>query len=205
MSDENKLVAEIRDQFGKGAARRIRATGKIPAVIYGHGSEPQHVTLPGHEVSLILRRANAVLDLDIAGKNQLALVKDVQKDPVRQVIEHIDLIVVKKGEKVQVEVPVHVVGEAAPGTALEQEAHTLLVEAPALAIPDAIQISVEGVEAVTHLTAESVELPADTTLISDPETLVVSVVLPVVVAEPEAEEEPAAAAAPAEAAEQAAE
>ncbi|HLU63098.1 MAG TPA: 50S ribosomal protein L25/general stress protein Ctc [Protaetiibacter sp.] len=205
MSDENKLVAEIRDQFGKGAARRIRATGKIPAVIYGHGSEPQHVTLPGHEVSLILRRANAVLDLDIAGKNQLALVKDVQKDPVRQVIEHIDLIVVKKGEKVQVEVPVHVVGEPAPGTALEQEAHTLLVEAPALAIPDAIQISVEGVEAVTHLTAESVELPADTTLISDPETLVVSVVLPVVVAEPEAEEEPAAAAAPAEAAEQAAE
>lgn len=205
MSDENKLVAEIRDQFGKGAARRIRATGKIPAVIYGHGTEPQHVTLPGHEVSLILRKANAVLDLDIDGKNQLALVKDVQKDPVRQVIEHIDLIVVKKGEKVQVEVPVHVVGEAAPGTALEQEAHTLLVEAPALAIPDAIQISVEGVEAVTHLTAESVELPADTTLISDPETLVVSVVLPVVVAEPEAEEEPAAAAAPAEAAEQAAE
>jgi len=205
MSDENKLVAEIRDQFGKGAARRIRATGKIPAVIYGHGTEPQHVTLPGHEVSLILRKANAVLDLDIAGKNQLALVKDVQKDPVRQVIEHIDLIVVKKGEKVQVEVPVHVVGEAAPGTALEQEAHTLLVEAPALAIPDAIQISVEGVEAVTHLTAESVELPADTTLISDPDTLVVSVVLPVVAAEPEAEEEPAAAAAPAEAAEQAAE
>src|SRR5690606_41298975 len=96
-------------------------------------------------------------------------------------------------------------GEAAPGTALEQEAHTLLVEAPALAIPDAIQISVEGVEAVTHLTAESVELPADTTLISDPDTLVVSVVLPVVAAEPEAEEEPAAAAAPAEAAEQAAE
>ncbi len=161
MSDDNKLVAEARDQFGKGAARKIRAAGKIPAVIYGHGSEPQHVTLPGHQVSLILRKANALLDLEIGGKSQLALVKDVQKDPVRQIIEHIDLIVVKKGEKVQVEVPVHVVGEPAPGTALEQEAHTLLVEAPALAIPDAIQISVEGVEAVTHLTAESVELPAD--------------------------------------------
>lgn len=202
MSDDNKLVAEVRDQFGKGAARKIRATGKIPAVIYGHGSEPQHVTLPGHEVSLILRKANAVLDLDIDGKNQLALVKDVQKDPVRQVIEHVDLIVVKKGEKVQVEVPVHVTGEAAPGTALEQEAHTLLVEVPALAIPESLEISVEGVEAVTHLLADAVVLPADATLISDAETLVVSVVVPTVAAVDDTEgasEAPAAAAeAPAE-------
>jgi large subunit ribosomal protein L25 len=207
MSDDNKLVAEPRDQFGKGAARKIRAAGKIPAVIYGHGTEPQHVTLPGHQVSLILRKANAVLDLDIAGKSQLALVKDVQKDPVRQIIEHIDLIVVKKGEKVQVEVPVHVVGEPAPGTVLEQEAHTLLVEASALSIPEAIQISVEGVEAVTHLLATEVELPEGVTLVSDPETLVVSVVMPTVAAAEEGEEAPAAAAeapaeeAPAEAAE----
>jgi len=188
MSDDNKLAAEPREQFGKGAARKIRATGKIPAVIYGHGTEPQHVTLPGHEVSLILRKANAVLDLDIAGKSQLALVKDVQKDPVRQIIEHIDLIVVKKGEKVQVEVPVHVVGEAAPGTVLEQEAHTLLVEVPALSIPESIQISVEGVEAVTHLLADKVELPEGATLVSDVETLVVSVVLPTVTAVDETEE-----------------
>ncbi|MGN6271525.1 MAG: 50S ribosomal protein L25/general stress protein Ctc [Protaetiibacter sp.] len=206
MSDDNKLVAEPRDQFGKGAARKIRAAGKIPAVIYGHGTEPQHVTLPGHQVSLILRKANAVLDLDIAGKSQLALVKDVQKDPVRQIIEHIDLIVVKKGEKVQVEVPVHVVGESAPGTVLEQEAHTLLVEASALSIPEAIQISVEGVEAVTHLAASEVELPEGATLISDPETLVVSVVMPTVAAaEEEAETPVAASEAPAEAAEEAAE
>ena len=206
MSDDNKLVAEPRDQFGKGAARKIRAAGKIPAVIYGHGTEPQHVTLPGHEVSLILRKANAVLDLDIAGKSQLALVKDVQKDPVRQIIEHIDLIVVKKGEKVQVEVPVHVVGESAPGTVLEQEAHTLLVEASALSIPEAIQISVEGVEAVTHLAASEVELPEGAILISDPETLVVSVVMPTVAAaEEEAEAPVAASEAPAEAAEEAAE
>jgi len=197
MSDDNKLVAEPRDQFGKGAARKIRAAGKIPAVIYGHGTEPQHVTLPGHQVSLILRKANAVLDLDIAGKSQLALVKDVQKDPVRQIIEHIDLIVVKKGEKVQVEVPVHVVGEPAPGTVLEQEAHTLLVEASALSIPEAIQISVEGVEAVTHLLATEAELPEGATLISDPETLVVSVVMPTVAA---AEETAEGAEAPAEAA-----
>jgi large subunit ribosomal protein L25 len=211
MSDDNKLVAEPRDQFGKGAARKIRAAGKIPAVIYGHGSEPQHVTLPGHQVGLILRKANALLDLDLDGKSQLALVKDVQKDPVRQIIEHIDLIVVKKGEKVQVEVPVHVVGEAAPGTVLEQEAHTLLVEVSAIAIPESLQISVEGVEAVTHLAATEVQLPEGSVLISDPETLVVSVVLPTVAPsdDEEAAEAPAAAAAeaPAEgaAAEEAAE
>jgi large subunit ribosomal protein L25 len=194
MSDDNKLVAEARDQFGKGAARKIRAAGKIPAVIYGHGSEPQHVTLPGHEVSLILRKANALLDLEIGGKSQLALVKDVQKDPVRQIIEHIDLIVVKKGEKVQVEVPVHVVGEAAPGTVLEQEAHTLLVEVSAVAIPEALQISVEGVEAITHLPATEVVLPEGAVLVSDPETLVVSVVLPTVAAAEEEAEAPVAAA-----------
>jgi len=208
MSDDNKLVAEPRDQFGKGAARKIRAAGKIPAVIYGHGSEPQHVTLPGHQVGLILRKANALLDLDLDGKSQLALVKDVQKDPVRQIIEHIDLIVVKKGEKVQVEVPVHVVGEAAPGTVLEQEAHTLLVEVSAIAIPESLQISVEGVEAVTHLAATEVQLPEGSVLISDPETLVVSVVLPTVAStDDETAEAPAAAEAPAEsaAAEEAAE
>lgn len=182
MSDENKLDAEIRDQFGKGAARKLRAVGKVPAVIYGHGTEPQHVTLPAHEVGLILRKANAVLNLDIAGKKQLALVKDVQKDPVRQIIEHIDLIVVKKGEKVQVEVPVHIAGEAAAGTVLEQEAHTLVLEVPALSIPDAVQISVEGVEAVSHLHADKVELPEGASLVSDVETLVVSVVLPTVAA-----------------------
>ncbi len=206
MSDDNKLVAEIRDQFGKGAARKIRATGKIPAVIYGHGTEPQHVTLPAHQVGLILRKANAVLELDIQGKHELTLVKDVQKDPVRQIIEHIDLIVVKKGEKVQVEVPVHVVGEAAPGTVLEQEAHTLLVEASALSIPEALQISVEGVEAIAHLTADKVELPAGATLLSDVETLVVSVVLPSVAPADDAAETPvAAASAPEAAAEEAAE
>src|SRR5476649_2942423 len=125
MADDNKLVAESRTQFGKGAARRIRATGKIPAVIYGHGTEPQHVTLPGHEVSLILRKANAVFDLDINGKSQLALVKDVQKDPVRQIIEHLDLVIVRKGEKVTIDIPVHVEGETVPGTTAAQDANTI--------------------------------------------------------------------------------
>ena len=109
-NNNNKISADARNSFGKGAARKLRVLGKIPAVIYGHGTEPQHVTLPGHEVGLILRKSNQVLELDIQGKTQLALVKDVQKDPVRQIIEHLDLIVIRKGEKVQVEVAVHVTG-----------------------------------------------------------------------------------------------
>jgi len=187
----NHIAAEVREAFGKGAARKLRAAGKIPAVLYGHGTEPKHLTLPGHDVMLLLRKANATIDLDIAGKAQLALVKDVQKDPVRQIIEHIDLVVIRKGEKVQVEVPIHVVGESAPGTALEQEAHTLLVEAPAIAIPERIDASVEGLEAVAHVYASDLTLPENVTLVADPETLIVSVVVPAVAEEP-AETETAA-------------
>jgi large subunit ribosomal protein L25 len=176
MADDNKLTAEARTSFGKGAARKIRATGKIPAVIYGHGTEPQHVTLPGHEVSLILRKANAVFDLDIDGKSQLALVKDVQKDPVKQIIEHLDLIIVRKGEKVTIDIPVHLEGEAAPGTTVNQDANTLSIEAEATNIPERLVISIEGLEEGTHITAGDVELPAGSSLISDPELLVVGIV-----------------------------
>jgi large subunit ribosomal protein L25 len=175
MADDNKLVAELRTTFGKGAARRIRATGKIPAVIYGHGTDPQHVTLPGHEVSLILRKANAVFDLDIAGKSQLALVKDVQKDPVRQIIEHIDLVIVRKGEKVTIDIPVHLEGEALPGTQVLQDANTLSIEAEATNIPERLTVSIEGLGEGTHITASQVELPAGSTLISDPDVLVVGI------------------------------
>ena len=200
----NHINAEVREAFGKGAARKLRAVGKIPAVLYGHGTEPQHLTLPGHAVMLLLRKANAMIDLDIAGKSQLALVKDVQKDPVRQIIEHIDLVVIRKGEKVQVEVPVHVVGEAAPGTSIEQEAHTLLIEAPAIAIPERLDADVEGLEAVSHVYANQLTLPENVTLIADPETLIVSVVVPTVAEEPtetEAEAAPAAEGAAEESAE----
>ncbi len=192
--DLNKIVAEQRESFGKGAARKIRAVGMVPAVIYGHGTKPQHVTLPAHQLGLILRKANAVLDLDIAGKSQLALVKDVQRDPVLRIIEHIDLVVLRKGEKVQVEVNVHVVGEAAPGTALEQEAHVLLIEASAISIPESLSVSVEGLEAVSHVYASQIELPEGVSLIADPETLVVSVVVPTV-SQTEVDEAAAAAAA----------
>jgi large subunit ribosomal protein L25 len=180
MADDNKpganqLSAEPRDSFGKGAARKIRAAGKIPAVIYGHGTDPQHVTLPGHQVGLILRKANQVLDLDISGKSQLALVKDVQKDPVRQIIEHLDLIVVRKGEKVTVDVPVHVEGEAAAGTTTALDANTLSLEAEATHIPERIIVSVEGLEAGTQILAKDLTLPEGSTLISDPDTLVINV------------------------------
>ena len=175
MADENKLTAEPRTSFGKGAARKIRATGKIPAVIYGHGTEPQHVTLPSHEVSLILRKANAVLDLDINGKSQLALVKDVQKDPVKQIIEHLDLVVVRKGEKVTVDIPVHVEGEAAPGTQVLQDANTLSIEAEATNIPERLTVSIEGLGEGTQIHASDVKLPEGSSLISDPETLVIGI------------------------------
>jgi large subunit ribosomal protein L25 len=175
MSDDNKLKAEPRTSFGKGAARKIRATGKIPAVLYGHGTDPQHVTLPGHEVGLLLRKANAIIDLDIDGKSQLALVKDVQKDPVRQIIEHLDLIVIRKGEKVTVDVPVHLEGEAAPGTSVNLDANTLSIEALATNIPERIIINIEGLEEGTHITAGHVELPEGSVLVSDADLLVVGI------------------------------
>lgn len=173
--NDNHLVTEIRDTFGKGVARKIRATGKIPAVIYGHGTEPQHVTLPGHETALILRKSNQVLELDIQGKTQLALVKDVQKDPVRQIIEHIDLIVVRKGEKVTVDVPVHIEGESAPGTAVNQDSNTLAVEVEAIHIPESFVVSIEGLEQGAQILAKDVTLPAGATLVTDPDTLVVGI------------------------------
>lgn len=178
MDEDNTIVAEVRESFGKGAARKIRAAHKIPAVLYGHGTEPQHLTLPGHEVSLLIRKANAVLDLQIEGKSQLALVKDVQKDPVHQIIEHLDLIVVKRGEKVQVEVPVHVEGEPASGTIADLDAHTLSLEVEATHIPERVVVSVEGLEEGTQIHASAVELPRGASLLSDPETLVVNVHTP---------------------------
>jgi large subunit ribosomal protein L25 len=177
MADKNSnhLVTEIRDTFGKGVARKIRAKGKIPAVIYGHGTEPQHVTLPGHETALILRKSNQVLELDIQGKTQLALVKDVQKDPVHQIIEHIDLIVVRAGEKVTVDVPVHLEGESASGTSVNQDANTVSLEVEATHIPENIVVSIEGFEEGTQVHAKDLKLPTGATLITDPDTLIVGI------------------------------
>jgi len=178
MSEDTKVHAELRENFGKGYARRLRAAGKIPAVIYGHGTEPQHVALPGHQVSLLVRRANAVLELDVAGKEQLTLVKDVQKDPVRQVIEHIDLLVVKKGEKIQVDVPIFVVGEPAAGTIANLDAVSVALEVEATHIPEHVELSVEGLEDGTHITAADLTLPRGASLAADPEMLIVAVSVP---------------------------
>ena len=176
--DSNKVVAETRDRFGKGAARKIRAAGKIPAVLYGHGVDPQHVTLPAHQMGLILRKANAVLDLDIDGTSQLALVKDVQKDPVRQIIEHIDLIAVRLGERVQVEVPVHIEGESFSGTIVVQDLSTLLIDTEATHIPERVVVNVDGLEDGTHITAADIPLPSGATLVSEPDALVVAITVP---------------------------
>jgi large subunit ribosomal protein L25 len=181
MDEDNKVEAGTRDTFGKGAARKLRATGQIPAVLYGHGTAPQHLTLPGHQVGLLIRKANAVLDLQIAGKSQLALVTDVQKDPVHQVIEHLDLIVVKRGEKVQVEVPVHLEGEPFAGTIADLDAKTLLLEVEATHIPERITVDIEGAEEGTQIFAKDLTLPEGSSLVSDPETLVINVTVPAAV------------------------
>ncbi|MGL5818731.1 MAG: 50S ribosomal protein L25/general stress protein Ctc [Phycicoccus sp.] len=170
-----RLVAEARTQFGKGAARRIRRDHKIPAVMYGHGSAPVHITLPGHDSMLALKNSNALLTIVLDGNEELALAKDVQRDPIKPVIEHIDLVIVKRGEKVTVDVPVHVEGDAAPETVVTTDNSTLQVEVEATAIPESLTVSVEGLTAGTQVLAGQVELPAGAVLVTDPDALVVNV------------------------------
>ncbi|MFV0463776.1 MAG: 50S ribosomal protein L25/general stress protein Ctc [Nostocoides sp.] len=188
MSDNATIVAELRTQFGKGAARKIRRAGKIPAVMYGHGTDPVHITLPGHEAMLALKHANAVLTLDIDGTEQLALAKDVQRDPIKPVIEHVDLVVIRKGEKVTVDVAVHVEGEVQSGALVTLENSTLQVEAEATHIPERLIVNVEGAEPGTQIHAEAVELPDGVSLLSDPDLLVVNVTVPAAEVSEEAEE-----------------
>ncbi len=172
---EIKLPAELRSSFGKGAARKIRRDHKIPAVLYGHGTDPVHITLPAHVTSLALKHANALLSIELEGKSQLALAKDVQRDPVRPIIEHIDLVIVRKGEKVSVEVPVHVEGEAQSDTivTVALAAVELLVEATR--IPESVVVSVEDLEAGTQIKASDLTLPEGATLVTDEDALVVNI------------------------------
>ena len=193
MSEDTTVHAELRENFGKGFARRLRAAGKIPAVLYGHGTDPVHVALPGHQMLLLVRRANALIELDIAGKSQLALVKDVQKDPVNQIIEHIDLVVIKKGEKVQVDVPVVVVGESFSGTIVNLDATSVSLAVDATHIPEHVEVDVEGLEEGARITAGELTLPQGATLVTDPEVLVVAVSVPAAAAADEAAEDEAAA------------
>ncbi|ETB07803.1 50S ribosomal protein L25 [Mycobacterium avium subsp. silvaticum ATCC 49884] len=174
----NQLTAAVRTETGKGASRRARRAGKIPAVLYGHGTDPQHLELPGHDFAAVLRHAgtNAVLTLDIDGKEQLALTKALDIHPIRRTIQHADLLVVRRGEKVGVEVTVVIEGDAAPGSLVTQEASTIEIEAEALSIPEQFTVSVEDAEPGTQFTAGQIALPKGVNLISDPELLVVNVV-----------------------------
>lgn len=174
----NNLSAAVRTQTGKGASRRARRNGKVPAVLYGHGADPQHLELDGHDFAAVLRHAgtNAVLTLDIGGKEQLALTKALDIHPIRRTITHADLLVVKRGEKVTVEINVLVEGDPLPGTLVTQEVNTIEVEADVQSIPENISVSIEGADVGTQFSAGAIKLPSGVTLISDPDTLVVNVV-----------------------------
>lgn len=181
------LTAEIRTEFGKGAARRIRRANAIPAVMYGHGTAPVHITLPGHDTMLALKNPNALLTIVLDGKEQLALAKDVQRDPIKPVIEHVDLVVVRRGEKVAVDVQVHVVGAAAPETVVTVESQTLELEVAATAIPQHVEVSVDGLQAGSQIHAGDIQLPQGATLLTDTAILVVNVTAQVSVEALEAE------------------
>ena len=176
MSTE-KITAEVREEFGKGAARRIRRDNKIPAVIYGHGNDTVHVTLPGHATMMALKHGgtNALLELDINGDTQLALAREVQVDPLRRVIEHVDFVAVRRGERVTVDVAINTIGEAAPDTLVVTENATVQVEAEATHIPEQIDVDIAGAAVGTQILASDLVLPSGTTLLVDPDTLVINV------------------------------
>jgi large subunit ribosomal protein L25 len=172
---EVKLTAELRTEFGKGAARRIRRADKVPAVLYGHGTDPIHITLPGHETLLALRQANALLSIEVDGGSQLALPKQVQRDPIKHTIEHVDLLLVRRGEKVTVDIPVLIEGEAAADTLVDVVANTVSVEAEATHIPQQIAVSIEGLKAGTQILARDLQLPEGSTIQGDDEALIINI------------------------------
>lgn len=190
---EVKLAATARTEFGKGAARRIRRADQIPAVLYGHGAAPTHITLPGHETMLALKHANALFAIELDGKRQLAIAKDVQRDPVKNLIEHVDLLVVKKGEKVSVEVWVHVVGESAPGTIHVLETQSVLLEAEATHLPESVDATIDGLEAGESVRASDLTLPEGAIYNGDPDEVIVTISVPRVNAADEAADEEQAA------------
>lgn len=177
MADANKIKAIARTDFGKGASRRDRREGFVPVVLYGHGTDPRHLKLDTLEFAAILRNsgANSILTLDIDGEEQLALTKQVDVEPIKRFIEHADLLVVKKGEKVEVNVYVTTVGEAAPGTLVTQDLSEITIEADALNIPEDFEINIEGAEVGTQVTAGDIKLPAGVSLVTDPEILIINV------------------------------
>jgi large subunit ribosomal protein L25 len=187
VASEVKIQAESRTEFGKGAARRIRRSNKVPAVLYGHGADPVHVTLPGHDLMLALKTANALLSIELDGDSQLALPKQVQRDPIKGFIEHADLLIVRRGEKVTVDIPVVLVGEAAPDTLVNLDHNTVPVEAEATALPESIEVDIEGLEPGTQIVASQLVLAEGSTLGLDPETMIVNITAAPTAADLEAE------------------
>jgi large subunit ribosomal protein L25 len=173
---EVRIAAEPRTEFGKGAARRTRRAGKVPAVLYGHGSDPIHLSLPGHELMLALKTPNVLLTLDIDGKNQLALPKEVQRHPLKGFLEHVDLLLVRRGEKVAVDIPIHLTGEIAPGGLLSNELNALPVTAEATNIPQAVEVSIEGLHVGASVHAGDITLPSNVELAVDADTPVLHIV-----------------------------
>ncbi|MGA4849366.1 50S ribosomal protein L25/general stress protein Ctc [Streptomyces sp. G5(2025)] len=174
---EVKISAEVRTEFGKGASRRVRRENKVPGVLYGHGAEPVHLTLPGHELLLALRTPNVLISLDVDGKTQLAIPKAVQRDALRQgILKHVDLLLVRSGEKVTVEIPVHTEGELAPGSnLLEHVLNTLPVEAEATHIPTEVTVSIAGLDAGASILAKDIPLPSGSKLAIDEDAVVIQV------------------------------
>jgi large subunit ribosomal protein L25 len=173
---EVRIAAEPRSEFGKGAARKIRRGNKVPVVLYGHGIDPKHLTLPGHDLLLALRTPNVLIRLEGEGVNELALPKGVQKDPIRGFLEHVDLLLVKSGEKVTVEIPVTTTGDIAPGGLLDQQLLSIAIEAEATHIPTGIEVDIEGLEIGAVVTAGDLNLPSGTSLEAEPETVILQVI-----------------------------
>jgi large subunit ribosomal protein L25 len=173
---EVRIAAEPRTEFGKGAARRTRRAGKVPAVLYGHGTDPQHIALPGHELMLALKTPNVLLTIEGVGDgSELALPKDVQRDPIKGFLEHVDLLLVKRGEKVTVDLPVNLVGDVVPGGVIQQEVVQVSVETEATHIPEAVDLSIEGLPVGTQVLAKDLKLPSGTTLSLDAEALILQI------------------------------
>lgn len=194
------IAAELRNEFGKGAARKIRRANKVPAVLYGHGTETKHLTLPGHDLLLALRTPNVLIRLRGEGVDEIALPKGVQRDPIKGFLEHVDLLLVKRGETVTVEIPVTVTGDPVGSAIVEQQLVTISVETEATHIPTGVEVDVDGKDAGFAVHASDLDLPKGTTLAGDPEALVLQVIGAPVASLPE-EGEAAAAGESAEAAE----
>jgi large subunit ribosomal protein L25 len=175
---EVRLTAATRTEFGKGGARRTRRAGLVPAVIYGHGADPRHVALPAREFANAIRHggSNVLLTLDVDGGEQLAIPKSIQRHPIKGYFEHVDLLAVRRGEKVTVDVPVHIIGEVVPGGLLNHEANSISIEAEATNLPTGFEVSIEGLEIGSHISARDIELPSGSALITDPDAMVLSIV-----------------------------